>query len=89
MKYWELKVGITQTYSYLWESYIARENHVPVLIHVNELTQPQGHSSSGSHERYKDANRLAWEEISIVFLQMKLWMIAINIASRGNWCYWC
>jgi hypothetical protein len=37
------------------------------LIHVNELTQPQGHSSSGSHERYKDANRLAGKEISIVF----------------------
>ena len=40
-------------------SVIAREEHVPVLIHVNELTQPQGHSTSGSHERYKDADRLA------------------------------
>ena len=40
---------------------IAREEHVPVLIHVNELTQPQGHSSSGSHERYKSKERLAWE----------------------------
>ncbi|MBP4142204.1 transketolase [Flavobacterium sp. P4023] len=60
---------------------IARENHVPVLIHVNELTQPQGHSSSGSHERYKDANRLAWERDFDCIRQMKLWMIAINIAS--------
>ncbi|MDP3682216.1 MAG: thiamine pyrophosphate-dependent enzyme [Flavobacterium sp.] len=60
---------------------IARENHIPVLIHVNELTQPQGHSSSGSHERYKDANRLAWERDFDCIRQMKLWMIAINIAS--------
>ena len=60
---------------------IAREKHIPVLIHVNELTQPQGHSSSGSHERYKDSNRLAWEKDFDCLRQMKLWMIAINIAS--------
>lgn len=60
---------------------IARENHVPVLIHVNELTQPQGHSSSGSHERYKNAERLAWEKEFDCLRQMRLWMIAINIAS--------
>ena len=42
-------------------SQIAREEHVPVLVHVQELTQPQGHSTSGSHERYKNAERLAWE----------------------------
>lgn len=60
---------------------IARENHIPVLIHVNQLTQPQGHSSSGSHERYKNASRLAWEKEFDCVRQMKLWMIAINIAS--------
>jgi pyruvate/2-oxoglutarate/acetoin dehydrogenase E1 component/TPP-dependent pyruvate/acetoin dehydrogenase alpha subunit len=60
---------------------IARKNHVPVLIHVNQLTQPQGHSSSGSHERYKNAARLAWEKEFDCIRQMKLWMIAINIAS--------
>lgn len=60
---------------------IARENHIPVLIHVNELTQPQGHSSSGSQERYKSAARLAWEKDFDCIRQMKLWMIAINIAS--------
>jgi pyruvate/2-oxoglutarate/acetoin dehydrogenase E1 component/TPP-dependent pyruvate/acetoin dehydrogenase alpha subunit len=60
---------------------IARENHVPVLIHVDQLTQPQGHSSSGSHERYKNAARLAWEKDFDCIRQMKLWMIAINIAS--------
>jgi pyruvate/2-oxoglutarate/acetoin dehydrogenase E1 component/TPP-dependent pyruvate/acetoin dehydrogenase alpha subunit len=60
---------------------LAREHHVPILIHVSQLTQPQGHSSSGSHERYKDANRLSWERDFDCIRQMKLWMIAINIAS--------
>lgn len=60
---------------------IARKKHTPVLIHVEELTQPQGHSSSGSHERYKDSARLAWEKDFDCLRQMKLWMIAINIAS--------
>ena len=41
---------------------IAREEHVPVLIHVEEMTQPQGHSTSGSHERYKPKERLEWEK---------------------------
>ena len=62
-------------------SALAREKHIPILIHVNELTQPQGHSSSGSHERYKDADRLAWERDFDCIRQMKLWMIAISIAS--------
>jgi pyruvate/2-oxoglutarate/acetoin dehydrogenase E1 component/TPP-dependent pyruvate/acetoin dehydrogenase alpha subunit len=60
---------------------LAREQHVPVLIHVCQLTQPQGHSSSGSHERYKDAKRLSWERDFDCIRQMRLWMIAINIAS--------
>ena len=60
---------------------IAREHHIPVLIHVNELTQPQGHSTSGSHERYKNSERLAWEKNYDCIRQMRLWMIAINIAS--------
>jgi pyruvate/2-oxoglutarate/acetoin dehydrogenase E1 component/TPP-dependent pyruvate/acetoin dehydrogenase alpha subunit len=60
---------------------LAREHHVPVLIHVTELTQPQGHSSSGSHERYKDAARLHWERDFDCIRQMRLWMIAINIAA--------
>jgi pyruvate/2-oxoglutarate/acetoin dehydrogenase E1 component/TPP-dependent pyruvate/acetoin dehydrogenase alpha subunit len=60
---------------------IAREQHVPVLIHVNELTQPQGHSTSGSHERYKSTDRLDWEKDFDCIRQMRLWMIAINIAS--------
>ncbi len=60
---------------------IARNEHVPVLIHVQELTQPQGHSTSGSHERYKDEQRLAWEVEFDCLRQMKLWIIAMNIAS--------
>ncbi len=60
---------------------LAREHHIPVLIHVSQLTQPQGHSSSGSHERYKDANRLNWEKDFDCIRQMRLWMIAVNIAS--------
>jgi pyruvate/2-oxoglutarate/acetoin dehydrogenase E1 component/TPP-dependent pyruvate/acetoin dehydrogenase alpha subunit len=60
---------------------IAREQHIPVIIHVEELTQPQGHSSSGSHERYKSKQRLDWEKEYDCVRQMRLWMIAINIAS--------
>jgi len=60
---------------------LAREQHVPILIHVSQLTQPQGHSSSGSHERYKSTDRLAWEKDFDCIRQMRLWMIAINIAS--------
>jgi len=61
---------------------IARVEHVPVLIHVQQLTQPQGHSTSGSHERYKNSDRLAWEGDFDCIRQMKLWMIATNIASQ-------
>lgn len=60
---------------------IAREEHVPVLIHVIELTQPQGHSTSGSHERYKNADRLAWEAENDCNLKMRQWMVASNIAT--------
>ena len=60
---------------------IARNEHVPVLIHVQELTQPQGHSTSGSHERYKNQERLAWETEFDCLRQMKLWMIAMNITT--------
>ena len=60
---------------------IAREEHVPVLIHVLQLTQPQGHSTSGSHERYKSKERLAWEVEYDCNAQMRLWMIANNIAT--------
>lgn len=63
-------------------SQIAREEHVPVLIHVIELTQPQGHSTSGSHERYKNEERLDWERNLDCVKQMRSWMIAYNIATE-------
>ncbi|RPD99860.1 transketolase [Aureibaculum marinum] len=58
-------------------STIARKNHVPVLIHVKELTQPQGHSTSGSHERYKSAERLEWENAHDCIAKMKEWIIEV------------
>ncbi|WP_300566618.1 transketolase C-terminal domain-containing protein, partial [Flavobacterium sp.] len=67
--------------TYQRASVIAREEHVPVLIHVRELTQPQGHSTSGSHERYKNAERLEWEGDFDCLRQMKLWMIENNLAT--------
>lgn len=60
---------------------IAREEHVPVLIHVQELTQPQGHSTSGSHERYKNADRLAWETEFDCVSQMKTWLLQNDLAT--------
>jgi pyruvate/2-oxoglutarate/acetoin dehydrogenase E1 component/TPP-dependent pyruvate/acetoin dehydrogenase alpha subunit len=68
--------------TYQKASKIARTEHIPVLIHVNELTQPQGHSTSGSHERYKNADRLAWEAEYDCLAQMRLWMISNNIATE-------
>ena len=58
---------------------IAREKHIPVLIHVYEVTQPQGHSTSGSHERYKDKKRLKWEKDFDCINRMEQWMKESNI----------
>ena len=63
---------------------IAREHHVPVLIHVQQLTQPQGHSTSGSHERYKNEERLAWETEFDCLAQMRKWLIENNFASDNE-----
>lgn len=52
-----------------------REEHVPVLLHVEEMTQPQGHSTSGSHERYKSKERLAWEAEHDCIRKMREWII--------------
>ncbi|HAT67455.1 MAG TPA: transketolase, partial [Flavobacteriaceae bacterium] len=60
---------------------IAREEHVPVLIHVVELTQPQGHSTSGSHERYKSEERLQWEREFDCNVKMREWLIENNFAT--------
>ncbi len=63
---------------------VCRKEHVPVLIHVTEMTQPQGHSTSGSHERYKTKERLAWEAEHDCLLQMRKWMIASAIATEAE-----
>ncbi|MBA2744947.1 MAG: transketolase [Flavisolibacter sp.] len=60
----------------------ARENHVPALFHVEELTQPQGHSTSGSHERYKSAERLEWEKEWDGLKKMKTWLVANALATE-------
>ena len=60
---------------------IARNEHVPVLVHVREMTQPQGHSTSGSHERYKSKERLAWEDEFDCIEKMKEWLINAAIAT--------
>ncbi len=63
-------------------SKIAREEHVPVLVHVTELTQPQGHSTSGSHERYKSKERLAWEQEFDCVEKFREFIIDNSIASK-------
>lgn len=60
---------------------VCRAEHVPVLIHVVEMTQPQGHSTSGSHERYKSKDRLAWETEHDCLVQMRKWMINAAIST--------
>ncbi|QMU66726.1 MAG: transketolase [Flavobacteriaceae bacterium] len=63
-------------------SKIAREQHVPVLIHVKELTQPQGHSTSGSHERYKSSERLQWEQNFDCIAKMRQWILEFELENN-------
>ena len=58
-----------------------RETHTPAIFHIEEITQPQGHSTSGSHERYKTTNRLAWEKEWDCIKQMRSWIIENALAS--------
>lgn len=71
-------------YAHLVETYekavkIAREQHVPVLVHVKEVNQPQGHSTSGSHERYKSAERLQWESEFDCIKKFKEWILSFEV----------
>jgi len=73
-------------YSALIETYekatkIAREEHCPVLVHVEEVTQPQGHSTSGSHERYKSKERLEWETEYCCVKKFREWIESNKIAT--------
>lgn len=74
-------------YAHLCETYekaikVCREEHVPVLVHVEEVTQPQGHSTSGSHERYKSKERLQWEQDFDCIKQMRQWIITNALATE-------
>jgi pyruvate/2-oxoglutarate/acetoin dehydrogenase E1 component/TPP-dependent pyruvate/acetoin dehydrogenase alpha subunit len=70
--------------TYLNAAETVRREHIPAIIHVVELTQPQGHSTSGSHERYKSAERLAWEERHDGLRKMREWMIDQRIARAAE-----
>ncbi len=63
---------------------ICRNEHTPVLFHIEEVTQPQGHSTSGSHERYKSEERLKWEEQSDPIVKMRQWIIESKIATAAE-----
>ncbi|MES2837103.1 MAG: thiamine pyrophosphate-dependent enzyme [Bacteroidota bacterium] len=65
-------------------STVCREQHVPVLVHVEEVTQPQGHSTSGSHERYKSKERLAWETEFDGIKKMREWILQNAIATEAD-----
>jgi len=63
---------------------ICRAAHVPTLVHVTEVTQPQGHSTSGSHERYKSKERLSWEEQHDCLTKMRDWLLTEGIAGADE-----
>lgn len=63
---------------------VARREHIPAIIHVVELTQPQGHSTSGSHERYKTPAQLEWEKQHDCILKMRTWLLDANIATEAE-----
>ena len=68
--------------AYKKASDVCRTSHTPVVVHVKELTQPQGHSTSGSHERYKSPERLAWEIEHDCLKQMRTWVISTKLATE-------
>jgi 2-oxoisovalerate dehydrogenase E1 component len=68
--------------AYYHAAQTARANHIPAIIHVTEVTQPQGHSTSGSHERYKSEERLEWEKQYDCLIQMREWMIREGVTSE-------
>ena len=81
VKAWDY-LGLIETYEKAEK--IARKEHVPVLIHVTDVTQPQGHSTSGSHERYKDEERLKFEEEFCCLQKTKQWILENKIAPARN-----
>ncbi|RPI94331.1 MAG: transketolase [Chloroflexi bacterium] len=72
--------ALLETYANAAE--IARQYHIPQLVHVTDLTQPQGHSTSGSHERYKSAERLGWEQEYDCIRKMRAWILDQRLISE-------
>lgn len=70
--------------AYAKAEHFARTESVPVVVHVVEVTQPQGHSTSGSHERYKNEKRLKWESEFDGLVQFKEWILNYSIEIEGN-----
>ena len=81
VKGWDY-IELCKTYELVSEN--ARKNHIPALVHVIELTQPQGHSTSGSHERYKKTERLEWEKEHDCIVQMRKWILENKFISESN-----
>lgn len=81
VKGWDY-VALLETYQQAAQ--ICRNEHVPVLVHVQELTQPQGHSTSGSHERYKSKERLAWEAEHDCNRTFRQWILANGYATNDE-----
>ncbi|WP_114783849.1 alpha-ketoacid dehydrogenase subunit alpha/beta [Botryobacter ruber] len=78
VKGWDY-IGLCETYEAAVR--LCREEHVPVLVHVEEMTQPQGHSTSGSHERYKSKERLEWELEYDCLKKMREWILENGFAT--------
>lgn len=74
--------ALVDTYREVTE--LARRDHVPAILHVQEVTQPQGHSTSGSHERYKSKDRLAWELEHDGLVRMRAWLLEQGIATAAE-----
>lgn len=81
VKAWDYQ-GLIETYKKAEK--IARKEHVPVMVHVQEVTQPQGHSTSGSHERYKSKERLQWEAEHDCILKMREWILENEYATEAE-----
>ncbi len=74
--------ALVETYRRAAET--ARRDHVPAILHVVEVTQPQGHSTSGSHERYKSKERLEWEQEFDCLRKFREWIVAQGVAADGH-----
>jgi pyruvate/2-oxoglutarate/acetoin dehydrogenase E1 component/TPP-dependent pyruvate/acetoin dehydrogenase alpha subunit len=70
--------------TYLQVAETVRREHIPAILHVTELTQPQGHSTSGSHERYKTRERLAWEQEYDCLKQFRQWILSEGIVAQDE-----